>query len=117
MLSCLRILTAASLAAAATGAIGAASAASAAERPGRPAADFSCSRLVLSTSGLARGIAGCRPEKAGARASGDIHGTFTVRGFVPEKAKPVTVTCRPDPDLPADPSGAYVHELFGFHCS
>ena len=62
MLSCLRILTAASLAAATTGPI-TATAASAAERPGRPAADFSCSKLVLSTSGLARGILGCRPEK------------------------------------------------------
>jgi hypothetical protein len=116
MLSCLRILTAASLAAVTTGPIAAATAASAAERPGRPAADFSCSKLVLSTSGLARGTSGCRPEKAGAHASGDIHGTFTIRGFVPEKAKPVTVTCKPDPDLPNDPSGAYVSELFGFHC-
>lgn len=115
MLSCLRILTAASLAAATTGPI-TAMAASAAERPGRPTADFSCSKLVLSTSGLARGIRGCRPEKGGSRAAGDIHGTFTIRGFVPEKAKPVTVTCKPDPDLPADPSGAYIRELFGFHC-
>ena len=115
MLSCLRILTAASLAAVATGPVIATAAASAAERPGRPAADFTCSKLVLSTSGLARGIRGCRPEKAGARA-GDIHGTFTIHGFVPEKAKPVTVTCTPDPDIPKDPSGAYVRELFGFHC-
>lgn len=113
MLSCLRFLTVASLAAATTVPF----AASAAAQTRRPAADYVCEDLVLSTSGLARGTTGCKPVKDGAPASGDIHGTFTLHGFVHEKAKPVTVTCKPDPDLPRDPSGAFVREVFGFHCS
>jgi hypothetical protein len=111
MLSCLRLCVAASVAAATTASL---TAAAAADR--RPTADYVCEDLVLTGTGFARGTTACKAEKGG-RSSGDIHGTFTVHGFVHERAKPVTVTCKPDPDLPRDPSGAFVREVFGYHCS
>ncbi|MFB4298787.1 hypothetical protein [Actinomadura sp. NTSP31] len=117
MLSCLRILAAGSLAAATTATIAVPASASAADRARRPDADYVCADLVLSPSGFARGTTACKAQRQKASASGDIRGTFTLHGVVQERAKPVTVTCKPDPDLPKDPSGAYVQEVFGFHCS
>ncbi|GAA2165674.1 hypothetical protein [Actinomadura napierensis] len=121
MLSCLRILAAGALPAATTVTIAvpasASATASAADRARRPDADYVCSDLVLSPSGFARGTTACKAQRHKASGSGDIHGTFTLHGVVQERAKPVTVTCKPDPDLPKDPSGAYVREVFGFHCS